>query len=213
MAILNPRVSGSTFHKIPNACSLGNLQPKRVFEVRYLVQDFLAILAVKLNHPLLHTEITFLNSLIASSSSSSSSSELTDLNRSSTCTHSFSSIVPLIFLCSSFQCIDAANSRRNCSKKWACIWWSVSSFQKSPFSQHENVKKFRCFSATPNWKYTFFMSSKNAIVFFLNVRNTPINSFAKSGLVWNSFFKHLPLYSTLQSNTSYTLILLGLLGW
>ena len=207
MAILNPRVSGSTFHKIPNACSLGNLQPKRVFEVRYLVQDFLAILAVKLNPPSLHIELTFLNSLIASSS------ELTDFSRSSKYTYSFSSIVPLTFLCSFFQCIAAANSRRNCSKKWACIWWSVSSFQKSPFFQHENLKKFRCFSATPNWKYTFFMSSKNAIVSFLNVRNTPINSFAKSGLVWNSFFKHLPLYSTLQSNTSYTLILLGLLEW
>ena len=150
MAILNPRVSGSTFHKIPNACSLGNLQPKRVFEVRYWVQDFLAILAVKLNPPSLHIELTFLNSLIASLS------ELTDFNRSSTCTYSFSSIVPLIFLCSSFQCIAAANSGKNCSKKWAYIWWSVGSFQKSPFFHHENLKKFWCFSATPNWKYTFF---------------------------------------------------------
>ena len=87
MAILNPRVSASTFHKIPNACSSGSLQPRSLSLTPFLLKisgiecrSFLLLLTsfVKLNPPSLHIDLTFLISLMASSS------ELIDFKRSST---------------------------------------------------------------------------------------------------------------------------------
>ena len=87
MAILNPGVSASTFYKIPNACSSGSLQPRSLSLTPFLLKvssinysTFLILLMnfVTLNPPSLHIDLTFLISLMASSS------ELTDFNRSST---------------------------------------------------------------------------------------------------------------------------------
>ena len=87
MTILNPRVSASTFYKIPNACSSGTLQPRSLSLTPFVLKvsgiecrTFLLLLTnfVKLNPPSLHIDLTFLISLMASSS------ELTDFNISST---------------------------------------------------------------------------------------------------------------------------------
>ena len=86
MAVLNRRVSASTFHKIPDACSSGSLQPRPLPLTPFLLKvsgtgcrTYLLLLTnfVKLNPPSLHINLTFLISLMASSS------ELTDFNRSS----------------------------------------------------------------------------------------------------------------------------------
>ena len=75
IVILNPRVSTSTLHKIPNICSSGSLQPKSLsltpfFQVSGIeCRTSLLLLTnfVKLNSPSLHIDLTFLISVIASS--------------------------------------------------------------------------------------------------------------------------------------------------